>query len=454
MLGTCMFFLPIYAGIRLAAERSDAHVDLVFVTTLPPRAIVSGKFLAALVLAIIIFSACTPFLFFTYFLRGIDWASILFVVAADFLAVALVLMAALFLALIPAHWIFKALLAVVGLGGLVWALVLTLILTQGAYLDVGVSTLMAAPAFWANTCCTLATLLGVGALLYSWSVAILSPPSANRALMSRITLVVVWTVTLALTWIWTVQVPAAGTSNLVTWVNLQSGLTWLAMLIAVSERESWSPRTGRTIPRRWWLRPVAFLFYSGAAGGLTFAVLLCALTLAVARLAILVFIPGEGSSLVPRDSLQPTSAGVAVAGLYAFSYALTALLIRRALSSRIPPAYTWVVGVLLFAAGCLLPFLTGFLLFFSEWRYDSHYRWLVTNPFVAVGEVSSASSSLASVFVIAVSTWALVVAVINVPWFWRQVRAFRPYLSVAGVLGRDGRPLELTPTQAATTKTM
>ena len=41
LLATCMLFLPLYAGIRLAAEHSDVNTDLLFVTTLSPRAIIS-----------------------------------------------------------------------------------------------------------------------------------------------------------------------------------------------------------------------------------------------------------------------------------------------------------------------------------------------------------------------------------------------------------------------------
>ncbi len=66
LLGTCMVLIPAYAGVRLAAERSDTNVDLLFISTLRPRAIIAGKFLAAVVLILLIFSACAPFMTFTY----------------------------------------------------------------------------------------------------------------------------------------------------------------------------------------------------------------------------------------------------------------------------------------------------------------------------------------------------------------------------------------------------
>src|SRR5262249_9107992 len=39
LLGTCLL-VPAYAGLRLGAERSDTNVDLLFISTLRPRAIV------------------------------------------------------------------------------------------------------------------------------------------------------------------------------------------------------------------------------------------------------------------------------------------------------------------------------------------------------------------------------------------------------------------------------
>src|SRR5262249_44079794 len=115
LLATCMVFIPAYTGMRLGAERSDVHVDLFFITTLRPRAIIAGKFVAAIVLAILIFSACMPFMAFTYFLRGIDLPSIFFVIAFDFLVVTVTVMLAIFLAVIPANRILKALLGLIGL---------------------------------------------------------------------------------------------------------------------------------------------------------------------------------------------------------------------------------------------------------------------------------------------------------------------------------------------------
>ena len=66
LLATCVLFVPAYTGFRLISERADANVDLLFITTLRPRSIIWGKFLAAIILTVLLYSACMPFMTFTY----------------------------------------------------------------------------------------------------------------------------------------------------------------------------------------------------------------------------------------------------------------------------------------------------------------------------------------------------------------------------------------------------
>jgi ABC-type transport system involved in multi-copper enzyme maturation permease subunit len=118
LLGTCMLLIPAYAGIRLGMERSDSNVDLLFISTLKPRTIIWGKFVAAAVLALLIFSACAPFMTFTYLLRGLDMPTILLVLGIDLLAVLGSTMLTLFLASISGNRALKGLVGLVGM----WAL--------------------------------------------------------------------------------------------------------------------------------------------------------------------------------------------------------------------------------------------------------------------------------------------------------------------------------------------
>jgi hypothetical protein len=101
MFGACML-VPIYVGVRLGAERSGTNSDLMFISRLKPRAIVAGKLQSGVVLILLIFSACTPFMAFAYLLRGIDIPTILFIVAMDFVLATAAIVEVIFLAVIPA----------------------------------------------------------------------------------------------------------------------------------------------------------------------------------------------------------------------------------------------------------------------------------------------------------------------------------------------------------------
>ena len=109
---TCLIFVPLYAGVRLSLERGDANIDLLFVTTITPGAIIRGKYLAAMALTLLIYCACLPFLTLTYLLRGIDLPTIFFLMACSFTICAVANAAGIFAGCIPASWFMRGLVGV------------------------------------------------------------------------------------------------------------------------------------------------------------------------------------------------------------------------------------------------------------------------------------------------------------------------------------------------------
>jgi hypothetical protein len=429
LLATCLLFLPAYTGFRLAAERSDTNVDLLFITTLPSRAIISGKFIAAVLLAVMIFSACTPFMAFTYFLRGIDLPSIFFVITLDFVVVLGSVMLAIFLAVVPANRVQKSLL---GLGGLL-ALLFVFSFTLSGTLELllfGVVGMFETHEFWVAIACIGMGVVGFNALLYTWSVALVNPPSANRALPSRLTLTALWAVSGVVVWSFGRQISHDG--PLWSWVLFTVPLLALFVVIAVNEREHWTPRVARTIPRRWWLRVPAFLFYSGAAGGLLHALLLFGLT----GLVVLLWREGTwvargyGAAAYMRDFLPVTFEVVAMLFLYVYCYGLTAVALRRLLLVRDQAVYTWVVAAVLMALGSALPLLMAFLIHGGRWTFYNEYGWTLFNPIagmIAAGEGAS-RPHIRDAYFLTVLIWAGLATVLNLTWFLRQMARFRPYV--------------------------
>jgi hypothetical protein len=448
MMGLCMLLVPAYAGVRLAAERSDTNVDLLFISTLKPRAIVWGKFLAAVVLVLLIFSACAPFMTFTYLLRGIDIPSILLVLGIDLLAVLLGTMLAIFFASVPTTLVLKIVLLLLGFGALIfllWAAVGTsvaLVELRGIRMD--------RPEFWAVFGACVTGVLALMGLLFVWSVAVVSPPSANRALRVRLYNLAVWGLMAVVAGVGTYYIkhPAL----LYTWQVLMLVLFGLQLVISINERDRWGPRVARAIPHNRLLRFLAFLTYSGAAGGLLYGLLMLALTIGLGTAAVYWWWD-HFPSYLSRGKPETVAMVLTIIALYVYAYSMTAVVCRRAFfRERVKPAFTWIVGLVLVGLGSALPYVFILSVPQNSLAFENENTWIVlTNPF-ASAYVASDPRGNTQIYdfdwwcLVFVALWSVLVTLLALPWLASQVRAFRPLSRRAG----DEEPvLEAIPVVAA-----
>lgn len=439
LLATCLFFVPLYVGARLAAERLDSNADLLFITTLRPSSIIWGKWLAGCLIAMVIFSACAPFMVLTYLLRGVDLPSIGLVLGMDVLLMVVAIQLAILLACIPVSGVFKIILGLV----LLWMLGTGFVMGMGGASSMvyfGVGSAAGSWAFWGPVLAMVAIALTVMGLMFMLSVAMLTPPTANRALPVRLYLMGAWLVTgavvAALEW-------SQGLRGEVveTWAFIWLMLLCVGMLAAVSERERLGPRLRRWIPRRPWLRPGAMLLYSGGAGGLLFMCLMLAATLAVVR-GLLAWQP-SGMRIKNLDTFLST---MSIVGLYALAYALAGMLIRRYLmGGRVQTTGTAALALMLMAAGALLPPLVMFLLSPDNWdRGDK--LWLLGNP---LGVVTDADNPVfRRRFWWIGSIACLILVPLSLPWLIEQVRAFKP-LEPDGAQDESGTAADAEASSAA-----
>ena len=416
LLGTCLLFVPAYTGIRLASERTDANVDLLFITTLRPRSIIWGKFFAGLVLTILLYSACMPFMTFTYLLRGVDLPSVFILLAFDFIVVAVSIQCGILIGCIPAN---RALKVILGVGWLVLTFVvfvtlLAAMFAPGGLLTSGLGSQLNSWNFWRGA---LGVLIGGGVvigILALLSIALISPVSVNRALPVRIFATAAWILTGVGAALWSI-----GVNDYVpigVWAALHILLHSVGLFVAVSERESLGQRVRRTIPRRWFLRLLGFFFYSGDAGGVAWSSLMIILTLLFVGAWLSVF-----PHMHTGSGIDEGIGALVSLGLYAFSYTLGALLIRRRfLAHRVANRYTWVIALILLGiTTTIIPL--GLFFLFGDWNKE----WLVASPLGALlffetkGYVSN-SIAIASVC-------AIFVGMVSLPWFVGRVSDFRPF---------------------------
>ncbi len=374
----CLLFMPAYTGLRLAAERGEAGLDLQFVTTLTPGAILRGKFQAGMIVTLLLASAALPFLMLTFRLGGVDLPAILLAMGLLLLVTAVTILAANLLAVLPLNRFWRVVVALFGAQTLFGA-AMGVNGAGVALVEGGVSGKMGSAEFWQATAMIVIGALLLGGLLLAMAIALVSPPAANRALPVRRWATIAW-----LGWGATIGIFATveGESEvLYAWMIPFVLFAMAALWVGASERHEFSRRELHEVPRRGWRRALSFPLFSGAAPGTLWATLLGAATLTI-TVAVGTAIAGKPYGKTYMSSRDTAEGFQTMAGLlaYAFAYAQTAILLWRfRLRRRFGSGYIWLIALVLLAAGSLLPLLAG--LAAGTLARESYGAWTLGNPF-------------------------------------------------------------------------
>ncbi len=413
---TCILFLPLYAGIRMAFERSDMNTDLMFITTIPPRAVIWGKLLATTLLAVLIYSACMPFMTLTYLMRGVDLPSIFFVLGLGFIVVLVAIHLAIFVASITPSLVARVLLGL-GLMGTLLMMIGYTIAGSAAAVEFGIGSTMGNWDFWGPALTVIAFAVLLMGQMFVFSVALIKPPSANKALPVRLYMSAVWLIGTIAALLWAIEIQQA--EVLGVWLILTMLYAVLGMLIATSERENWGVRIARTIPENPIKRWMVFFLYSGSGGGMLWAVGM-ALTTALLGM-VWQHQPDWFSWHHEIDS--EVFAGAMGIPLYAFAYCMTSIMLQRyVLRGFIRKSHTWALALILIAAGTVFTLFVGQLIMnASPWDSRNATIFWLPNPF------GLASDDYRFSCMVFAATWASVMLLISVPWFVGQLDRFRPH---------------------------
>lgn len=423
LLWTIMILVPAYTAIRLAAERSDHNVDLMYISTLRPSSIIWGKYFSALVLGLLIFSACAPFMTFCYLLRGIDIPTILTILGIDLLCMLFGISAALFLASIPGGRIAKFSVTFVGFVGLCLlcgtmnTMTVTLLWERGEFEFIFET--------WYVPAVIVTGILGFLGLLFFYCVAMSSSASSNRIMPLRIYLFVAWVLVFGALVLVSHKLPGGFSPlPLVLALILLTPFLGVQLWISICERDRWATRVARTIPRLLPLRMLAFLFYTGAAGGLALTTLLYILTLSVTAWHFDVFV-GAGPVWEAADGILRIETALA---LYVYCYALSALLVRNhLLADQVKQAWTWIIGAVLLGLGSAIPSFAAYIIFYDQFRHPEPGWWVMPNPFWSLMEFGMRGQhEFQTQCFWFLGTWAALVTILSTGWFVTQVRRFHP----------------------------
>jgi len=425
LYGVCVLLVPLYAGMRLSGERNAANVDLLFSTTLRPWSVVMGKLASGLMVGVLAASACAPFMVLCYFLRGVDVATMAAAIVMDLLALVVAVQVALFIAVLPVGGVIKAIAA---LGYLVFALAsfnLNAILIGLGRWGGGTMLLSARnPAIGVFITVTMAA--AVFGLLFLLTTAILSPPSANRALPVRAYLSGVWlfSAVVALTLNIGLNIP-----TFKAWAVGWSVLLAVATLVGGSERAAMGPRLKAQLSKEWGIRGKlnagAFMLYSGSAGGLFWAACMAFMTLlfSLASTYVLDFMfhrpPTAGAEV--RDMVLR----LAVANGMVLGYVLVAgCLNRRLFGAAARQGHTGAMALGLMLLGVLVPLLGSFMM-----KGTRDFSGVcVAFPFTPLIEMNDGELRHSGDFMMS-ACLAIILMVVGLafalPWLLEQAQAFQ-----------------------------
>jgi len=419
-----LVIVPFGAFRSLASEQEDRTYELLSITGLSPRQIVSGKLGSAVLQMLIYLSAISPCLAFTYMLRGIAFPAILF-------AIVYTVLGSLALALI-------GLLAGTLTGEKHWQVVLSVVLIIGLLLvfwvsiplAVNISELpFATPEFWQVNAALLTGYVAYFAMIFFATVAGITFASDNRSTRLRITMLAQHALfTGWMAWIWIAE--ADGDLFAIVLFMIFIGIHWYVMgAFMTGESPQLSPRVKRQLPQSFLGRVFLTWFNPGPGTGYLFAIRGGLGALVLAGIAAV-----GAQDLQARWSLD-RAFGVVCFGALQVSYVVIylglGLLVLRPLHKRlfVSPLFGVLVQILLLLLGSGVPLVIYLMV--PSLRYSGYSLLYVTDPFRTlwhVGGLPDPSFTLpaeAPMLMILVPLAAMVVLLLNLPGVAREVQRVR-----------------------------
>lgn len=415
--------VPFSAFRSLASEQEDRTYELLSITALSPRQIISGKLASAFLQMLIYLSAASPCLAFTYLLRGIDFPTILFVLFWLTAASLGFSMLGLLLGTLTEHKYFQVLLSVAVIVGLIVGFICGCFIVAEGIVGFGMSFNW--PEFWPVMAMFLTAYLTYFAVVFLAATARISFASENRSTPIRIAMTVQHLALFGWTgWVFFHFEFRDIAALLAPMILL--GLHWfVAGSFMTGESAELSLRVQRRLPQSF-LGRIFFTWYQPGPGtGYMFAVasILGGLFVLLAGCTIC-----DRAYTVPGVSYIEHTVLFGVLGAsYLIIYLGLNLLVMRLIRryARVDLVAAPLVQVILIVVGCVVPAIIQEMT--PGWRSQG-YSLLQAPNFVwtleAVLYPNWATGDTAALIVL-LPVMALVVFILNLPGIAREVRYVR-----------------------------
>lgn len=410
LLLATMLMVPAMTSMRFASENQKDNVDLLFITAISRSAIIRGKLWAACVLTLVIFSTCLPFMAFSYMLRGIDLPSIFITLLFAYVVSVMVNQMAILAGALSTNKILR------GVMGFVFAIFAIYGLGSGGMMGVmwvqeGIGSRLGTWDFWLSVLLFLGVVASGTALIHVTSISAITPPALNRALPVRITVVALWLAWLVVAVV--MAITAQQPEMLLAWGIPSLVIIGLMFFPAISEREGLSLRVRKSIPRQAWGRRLAFLFYNGPAGGVQLCEWMAFITIAI---CLCFGVWADNASGFGSDDLLDASLIMSSFACYVLDYGLIALMLKRGWLARMNVN----AGTLALILMGLVPAIMMLIL-----ATTPNVDWNDLGPLQLGNVLAVWDKEYREMHLIFSAGLALLLLIINSPWFRAQLASFR-----------------------------
>ena len=429
-----MVVVPLAAFRSLTAEREDNTYDLLSITTLKPRQIISGKLGSSVAQMAVYFSAITPCLAFTYLLRGVDLptiASLLFY--TFFWSLGLSMVGILLATLTPQRFV-QVFILVAFVAGLFLNLYLAISLGwMAAYYGRSVIG-GAGNAFWIFTS-IVATFYGTFfALAYFAAAGMITFTSENRSSPLRICMIVQQAAFIG--WMAYAWIESQFEAGMLVATAAIGAVYWYAMgTLLTAERPGMSHRVRRRLPQSLMGRMFFSWLNPGPASGYMFVV-------ANASALVVILTIGEFISSMYSPRSSPSFDVVEYLLVIGWSYLVVYLGIGLLLVTALRRVATVtmlacvLIQLLLLLAGFGVPYAIKSM---SLALRDVDYTMLqITDPFSTMAHIANGGVLTdGDVIAMIVTGVALCVLLVNMPAVIRELRVVREAAPVRVCRRRD-----------------
>ncbi|MEZ6115063.1 MAG: hypothetical protein R3C28_00595 [Pirellulaceae bacterium] len=266
-----LVIVPFTSFRSLASEQEDGTYELLSITSLSSRQIVTGKLASAILQMVVYYSALAPCLAFTYLLRGIDVATICLLLFYTFLASVLFSAVGLVFAGFSTQRTWNAMVSVLLLLALAFGTFGWLVFLVDELYDALARVPLDAPEFWIGNLVAVTAYISYLVLFVQVAAAQNSFASDNKSTRIRVTLLV--QAACYVGWIGFAFAQFGYEPGIPVVAAFYAAFHWMIYgAYLCNEGDIVSPRVKRSLPQSFLGRTLLTWFNPGSGTGYLFAV--------------------------------------------------------------------------------------------------------------------------------------------------------------------------------------